>query len=129
MTTSNSRSLLMVAARILLVVTTGFIIYEATIRLPVTIKVTNGDKILHTLAFGTLAFLADFSFPGKGFGWQKIVPLAMYGILIEFVQSFLPYRSAELMDFLVDCSGMIGYALCIPLLKQLPLFCLRWQNS
>lgn len=126
MTSSNSRPLLTVAARILLVATTGFIIYEATIRSPVSIKVSNGDKFLHTLAFGTLAFLADFSFPRKGFGWEKIAPLMMYGLLIEFVQSFLPYRSADLTDFLADCAGMACYALTMPVLKYFPVLRHRW---
>jgi VanZ family protein len=35
-----------------------------------------------------------------------------YGLLIEFVQHFLPYRSASLGDLLADAAGMaIGSAL------------------
>jgi len=37
--------------------------------------------------------------------------------MIEVVQHFLPYRTAEILDVVADAAGVAGYALMIPLLR------------
>ena len=108
-----------ISSRLLLVVTLCFISWQATIRNGISVPVANSDKILHFLAFYTLAFLLDFSFPKSRFGVLKIIVLIGYGILIEYVQSFLPYRSAEVVDLLTDVVGITVYAVTIFLLRRL----------
>jgi VanZ family protein len=127
MTTNHVGPRLIIAARILLAAATVFIIYEATIKRPVNLSVSEGDKILHSTAFFTLALLSDFSFPARGYGFQKIALLVSYGILIELLQSILPWRSADVSDLLADCLGLVVYAGFIPLFKHLPLLRQRWQ--
>jgi len=116
----NKQLLMTIAFRLLLVVTLAFICWQATIRNGIQLPVANSDKLLHFLAFYTLAFLLDFSFPKIRFGVLQIIVLIGYGILIEYVQSFLPNRSADIADLLTDVVGIAVYAVTIPLL--LPLF-------
>ena len=113
----------MIVARILLLVTIAFISWQATIQNGIEAPpVMNGDKILHFLAFGTLAFLVDYAFPRRRFGFAKIILLILYGLAIEVVQSYLPYRSASAADLLADVFGIGTYACFIPLLKRLHLY-------
>jgi len=115
----NKQYVMTISSRLLLVVTLCFISWQATIRNGISVPVANSDKILHFLAFYTLAFLLDFSFPKSRFGVLKIIVLIGYGILIEYVQSFPPYRSAEVVDLLTDVVGITVYAVTIFLLRRL----------
>ncbi|NTV99096.1 MAG: VanZ family protein [Chlorobiaceae bacterium] len=120
--------MLIKVSRILLPLALAVSLYEATSRSSGILPFSNGDKILHLLAFFTLAILDDFAFPGRGFGLRKILPLVFYGILIEIIQIFLPYRSCDITDFLADCSGLVLYYLLIPVMKKIPLLRERWNN-
>ena len=42
------------------------------------------------------------------------------GGLLEAVQSLLPYRSAELLDFVADAGGAVAVALLLGLILRLP---------
>lgn len=116
------------AVRLLFIAAMSFIMYEATIPKPFDPQVSNGDKLLHALAFFSLSMLADFSFPGSGFGFMKVLLVIGFGFLIEYVQSFLPWRSSDFADILADGAGLFVYILVIPLLRQLPLIRRRWAN-
>lgn len=119
----------MIGARIILFVTIAFISWQATIQNGIEAPpVMNGDKILHFLAFGTLALLVDYAFPRRRFGFAKIILLILYGLSIEVVQSYLPYRSASAADLLADLFGIGTYAGFIPLLKRLHLYRRYWNK-
>lgn len=79
------------------------------------------DKLSHALAFFSLSLLADFSFPRGKFSLIKICPIIAYGILIECIQYFLPYRSFSLLDIAGDIAGVVIYVLLLPLLMRLPV--------
>lgn len=85
------------------------------------------DKLKHAAAFVTLATLADFSFPRSRFGAAKAGWLLAYGVLIEVVQYFVPYRSAEVLDVVADSVGIACYLLLVPALRRLPLVRERWR--
>jgi len=87
------------------------------------------DKARHAAAFSVLAGLTDFAFPRSTFGRDKIVCLLAYGVMIEVVQHFLPYRTAEVLDVVADGVGVVGYALMIPLLSKMPLIGRRWHAA
>jgi VanZ family protein len=87
------------------------------------------DKVEHVLAFCALALLADFSWPHSGFGAAKIISLFGYGLTIEIVQYFLPYRTFSLLDLSVDALGLFLYRLAVPALKIFFLFRSRWQDG
>lgn len=67
------------------------------------------DKFYHGLAFFALSSLANISFPKSGFTLYQYLPLFLYGILIELVQYFLPYRSFSIADILADAMGIFLY--------------------
>jgi len=75
------------------------------------------DKVVHFLLYTGLSLILfiEFNksflslFPGL------VIPLLisiLYGGLIEIVQMFIPYRSADIIDFLFDIGGtLMGMAL------------------
>ena len=70
---------------------------------------TTWDKLDHVLAFGVLAWLADRSYPDPYPAWSKWGLLLGYGLFIEVVQHFLPYRVASALDLLADGLGILAY--------------------
>lgn len=72
---------------------------------------TGHDKANHILAFLVLAGLADLAYPGPvpGLGWSKSVSLLAYGLFIETVQYFLPYRESSGWDLVADGIGIWLY--------------------
>ena len=85
------------------------------------------DKVSHVLAFGALSLSADFSFPRSPFGTGKILALLGYGILIECVQYFLPYREASVFDVMADGAGIAAYAFGFAYLRQIPGLRRLWE--
>jgi VanZ family protein len=112
--------------RLTLLVTVLVITYLATapLTLPATLDVS--DKLLHGLAFLVVLWLADYSWPDTRLTLSKLGFVFTYGVLIEVVQYFLPYRDFSLADMLADALGMGLYPLIVPLLQRLPLLGLRW---
>jgi VanZ family protein len=82
------------------------------------------DKIQHACAFYVLAGLLDFSWPRHPFGLRKFLVLLAYGLGIECVQYFLPYRESSVFDLLADAVGESLYIASIPLLRRMPVL---WQ--
>ncbi|MEO7937574.1 MAG: VanZ family protein [Burkholderiaceae bacterium] len=71
---------------------------------------TGWDKTNHLLAFSTLAVLGCLAYPGRT--PTTLLALLGYGALIEVLQSFTDYRSAEWADLLADALGLlVGWAL------------------
>ncbi len=71
------------------------------------------DKLNHFMAFVLLACLLMIAYrPGWLMGWAL---LFLYGAVIEAVQYFLPWRSAEWGDLAVDAvaaaAGLLLYRL------------------
>ena len=112
--------------RILLVVSLLLFTYLATIELELPVMTSIDDKFGHVLVFLYLAFLIDYSFPASRFNLLKIVPLLLYGVVIEVIQYFIPHRMFSLLDLLADGIGIVIYALLFQILRDVPLFKLRW---
>ncbi|MCU7906670.1 MAG: phosphoribosylamine--glycine ligase [Candidatus Thiodiazotropha sp. (ex Epidulcina cf. delphinae)] len=89
---------------------------------PIEIYLDSGlnDKVSHALTFLCLAVLVDFSWPGSHWNPAKIVSLIAYGLFIEVVQGFLPYRMFSLLDLAADTLGLLCYLLLLPLLLRIP---------
>ncbi len=78
------------------------------------------DKINHILAFGTLAFLAEVSYPQMSL-FRRIAILVAYGFLLEFIQCLLPWRSCEVSDVVADVVGIvlfIGFWEILKIIKE-----------
>lgn len=89
---------------------------------------TGSDKVNHFVAFVALSWLADFSYPARGFRLQKIGPLIAYGFLLELIQFTLPDRMFSVADIGTDILGIAAYAALVPLLKKSPWLKQRWQE-
>ena len=79
-------------------------------------NIPNLDKVGHIGSFFMLAWLAYLAYRPR---WYWIVlELAFYGMLIEVVQSFLPYRSADVKDFMADMAGVALFYLLLGVWHQ-----------
>ncbi|PCJ49353.1 MAG: hypothetical protein COA74_05695 [Gammaproteobacteria bacterium] len=91
-------------------------IIAALLSLVVTLSVVSksvgvhliNDKLGHALMFFFLAFLCSHSL-GSKFGYKAIIGLAVFGLVIEIIQYFLPWRSFSVFDWLADLVGIISY--------------------
>ena len=66
------------------------------------------DKVAHASTFFVLAFLYSHTL-GYKYGLQVILLLTAFGLMIELIQYFLPWRSFSWLDWLADIVGIIGY--------------------
>jgi len=105
------------------------ITYLATIELTYPHVEKINDKITHVIAFYILALLSDFAFPDYNFGLKEVCALLIYGLLLEIIQYFLPYRTFSLLDLVADGIGMAGYFFSLPLIKFVPFLRMRWHDQ
>ena len=69
------------------------------------------DKLFHLIAFGLLGFLLMGAMKTSSSGyrtmqvWIVVGLVALYGVLDELHQYFVPGRSAEIYDALADAAG------------------------
>ena len=115
------------AARVSLAIAVGAVLFLATTRQPLPDLAALSDKANHALAFAVLALLADFSFPRARFGLAKAAALLAFGVAIEAIQHFLPWREASLLDLVADAAGIALYAAASPFLQRVPLLRSRGQ--
>lgn len=73
------------------------------------------DKVVHVLAYGTMAVLAGMAFPGRALPFVVLI-VASIGAADEIHQIFLPGRQAGVDDWLADLAGSL---LFIPILMVL----------
>jgi VanZ family protein len=76
------------------------------------------DKAIHLACFfylTTLTWVAKILDQNL---WVYVIVLA-YGILIEVVQIYIPYRSFELLDILADFTGILLASFLIKFVKDL----------
>lgn len=73
--------------------------------------VTGYDKLLHAGVFGILGILMTGAVTAAQRGcrtwpfWFVVTVVALYGTLDELHQSFVPGRSADILDVLADSTG------------------------
>jgi len=87
--------------------------------------IPNLDKMAHVAAFGLLTLLLLRYLRSIGFanGWRILLgvglTITVMGVLDEWVQSFVPGRTASPMDVLADVAGgLVCMFLLIPLLEM-----------
>ncbi|WP_417349169.1 VanZ family protein [Ferrimonas sp.] len=81
--------------------------------------IAHTDKLGHLFGFAALAMMLHLAFDWPR--WQQLLVLAGYAGLVELVQSRLPYRQADPMDFLADMAGALMFHLFLMLV-------VKWQN-
>ena len=75
-----------------------------------------GDKLNHILAFLYLTIAADFAHPKLSIK-ARVVILVIFGLFIEVVQYFLPWRSFEWLDLAVDFGAILVIAITLSALS------------
>jgi len=100
----------LITFRVALVVALIVTMYLATTQQEFPVIDDTNDKVKHILAFYVLAFLADHSVPKVRFNLSKGLTILGYGLLIEVIQYFLPYREFSLFDLAADGVGIAAYA-------------------
>ena len=76
------------------------------------------DKLKHTTSFFVLYILLDIALYKRS-SLQLFLGAFLYGVGIEIVQSFLPYREASNLDILANLVGIILGMLLLLALKQM----------
>ena len=109
----------LITFRVALAVTLIITMYLATTQQAPSVIDDLNDKASHVLAFYVLAFLADYSAPKLRFNLSKGLAILSYGLLIEVIQYFLPYREFSLLDLAADGVGVAAYAISQPVLGRL----------
>jgi len=109
----------LITFRVALVVTLIITMYLATTQQEFPVIDDTNDKVKHVLAFYVLAFLADYSVPKVRFNLSKGLTILGYGLLIEVIQYFLPYREFSLFDLAADGVGIAVYAFSQPVVGRL----------
>jgi len=67
------------------------------------------DKIVHFLGFGCMAFLTLGAGSGLKF-WKRaalVLLVVLFGVVIEFVQYYLPYRTFNPVDIFANVCGVV----------------------
>lgn len=76
------------------------------------------DKLLHLFCFLYLTIISWLSRIIYKELWLYVIVLA-YGILIEIVQIYIPYRSFEFLDIFADFLGILAGSVFINFFKYL----------
>ena len=104
--------------RIILVISVFIITILSIQKVNIESSVNFVDKVLHFLCFSYLTLITWLSRILNKDLHVYVIVLA-YGILIEIVQRFLPYRSFEYLDIFADFVGIIGGLIIIKIFKNL----------
>ena len=75
------------------------------------------DKFAHGLIFFVLSFLC-FHALGRKYGLLALLALSLFGLVIELIQYYLPWRDFSWLDWAADITGIVFYEL-IHRLKRL----------
>lgn len=67
------------------------------------------DKVNHFMAFFTLSLLLNRASSRPMARIRNVIALLLFGIFIEYVQSFLPYRDASALDVVADLGGILVF--------------------
>ena len=77
--------------------------------------------VLHSIAYAGLACLWFIGSAGTPFAraCKAVLAVALMGAMDEYIQSYFPYRGADVHDWMVDCAAAIiaSSLLCVLLPK------------
>jgi VanZ family protein len=101
---------------LLLVFIIAAVLFEST--LPATVdseKIPKLDKLVHFLVFGLIAYLGVFllnSYKIAGNWLSMVITLVLMlllGVVVEWLQSFTPGRTATINDVYADVAGAVVF--------------------
>ena len=109
---------ILLSFRFLLVISFAAVTFLATQEIILDFQGSINDKAIHLACFFYLATISWLSKIMDKDLWVYVIVLA-YGILIEVVQIYIPYRSFELLDILADFTGILLASFLIKFVKDL----------
>ena len=77
------------------------------ISVPQLVLVSWEDKIHHSIAYGSLYFLAICAYSYRFSIWSIGAILVLFGLLMEIAQSMTAYRYGDPLDLLANTSGIL----------------------
>jgi hypothetical protein len=86
-------------------------LWVATTKLDFESSLNISDKFIHVVVFFGFAMLLDLSSSRHPFWLWKGLPLLAYGVFVEVLQYFTPFRSFSVLDMVADFSGIMMYFL------------------
>ena len=104
--------------RLILIISIIFISILSVQEIEVQSSVNFIDKLLHFFCFLYLIIITWLSRIISKELWLYVIVLA-YGILIEIVQIYIPYRSFEFLDIFADFLGILAGSFLINFFKDL----------
>ena len=75
------------------------------------------DKIKHIFAFFTLSLLLNRSSSTYDARIRNVTALLLFGIFIEFIQYFIPYRETSVYDVIADLVGIFAFQSALSLFR------------
>ena len=108
------------SSRVLLGISIVLISILSVQEIEIQSAVNFSDKFLHFSCFLYLTIISWLSRIIYKELWLYVIVLA-YGILIEIVQIYIPYRSFEFLDIFADFLGILAGSLFINFFKDLYL--------
>ncbi|MEX0604574.1 MAG: VanZ family protein [Marinobacter sp.] len=106
--------------RVVLAMSIIAVLYLATTSQTYPVPASANDKVNHFIAFLELTLLAFLAWPGARVLYVAS-PMLLFGLLIELVQSLLPYREFSLFDVAADASGILAGVISWHLLLRKPV--------
>jgi len=96
----------------------ALIVYLSLTSTPLDLNLgfANQDKLYHALAYFTLMFWFTQIYHKKLQRGLLTVIFVLLGLLMEYAQSFSPYRTADVFDMLANSTGVL-----------LAFFATRWR--
>ncbi|MDQ7049172.1 MAG: VanZ family protein [Enterobacterales bacterium] len=70
------------------------------------LSIDNIDKVFHLVGFGAFALFLGLAYPRLQL-WKVFFISSLLGILVELIQSQIPYRSFSFADMLADWLGIL----------------------
>ncbi len=76
------------------------------------------DKLKHAFAFFTLSLLLNRSSSSYDARLRNVTALLLFGIFIEIVQLFIPYRDSSVYDVIADLVGIFTFQISLSLYRS-----------
>jgi VanZ family protein len=115
-----SLNFIKVASRVLFFVFLIVIEYLATTSLSIEVIENSWDKANHFVAFFALFIALSTGFPNIEL-ISRVLLLMFFGIHIEVVQAFLPFREFSLLDIFADFIGVVIGILSLKIFRHLTI--------
>jgi VanZ family protein len=83
----------------------------------IKLDIDNADKLKHFTAFFVLSFLLNRASSTIAHRLRNMGALLGFGIFIEIIQLFLPFRESSIDDIIADSVGILVFQLLLSLFR------------